>query len=142
MIGITNAGVGHTAGTINGVNVESRGGDGVIYGRRARGYRAGMFTSRWGFVGGKKYDAGGWLQPGVTTAVNGTGQPEAILTAQQWRTMQAAAAGGDGAAAPSGPSEFSGNLYLEGGEFMGKVRGVVRQENAAVVSALGARAGR
>lgn len=128
MIGITNAGVGHTAGTINGVNVESRGGDGVIYGRRARGYRAGMFTSRWGFVGGKKYDAGGWLQPGVTTAVNGTGQPEAILTAQQWRTMQAAAAGGDGASG-AGPFEVSGDLYLDSGEFMGKVRGVVRSEN-------------
>ncbi|WP_051820669.1 hypothetical protein [Streptomyces flavochromogenes] len=35
MIGITNAGVGHTAGTIGGVNVESRGGDGVVVGPRA-----------------------------------------------------------------------------------------------------------
>ncbi|MGY1579764.1 transglycosylase SLT domain-containing protein [Streptomyces sp. MN13] len=40
------------------------------------------------------YDSGGWLQPGVTTAVNLTGKPEAVLTAGQWRTMQAAAAGG------------------------------------------------
>lgn len=134
-IGITNAGVGHTAGTLNGVNVESRGGDGVVVGRRARGYNSGMFTSRWGFVG--KYDSGGWLQPGMSTVMNATGQPEAVLTGPQWRIAQSAMS-----QQTSGPSEFSGNLYLEGGEFLGKVRGVVRQENAAVVSALGARAGR
>ncbi|MGW7247693.1 phage tail tape measure protein [Streptomyces decoyicus] len=51
MIGITNAGVGHTAGTINGVNVESRGGDGVVVGSRARGYNSSLFTSRWGLRG-------------------------------------------------------------------------------------------
>jgi hypothetical protein len=51
MIGITNAGVGHTAGTINGVNVESRGGDGVVVGPRARGYKSNLFTSRWGLRG-------------------------------------------------------------------------------------------
>jgi phage-related minor tail protein len=95
MIGITNAGVGHTAGTLNGTNVESRGGDGVIVGSRARGYNSGLFTSRWGFVG-SKYDSGGWLRPGVTTAVNATGQPEAVLTANQWRVMQGAAQAGVG----------------------------------------------
>jgi phage-related protein len=238
-IGITNKGKGHTAGTLAGVNVESRGGDGVIVGSRARGAHSRMFGSNWyGFLpargggGGNAkdtarqmlgeygwsqkqwpplnklwqkesgwrwnaknpssgaygipqalpaskmksagtdwrtnpatqikwglkyikgrygspakawahsqrtnwYDAGGWLQPGVTTAVNGTGQPEAILTAQQWRTMQAAAAGGDGASSSGG--EFTGDLYLDSGEFMGKVRGVVRQENAQVLTALGAR---
>lgn len=30
------------------------------------------------------YDQGGWLMPGLTMAMNGTGQPEAILTADQW----------------------------------------------------------
>jgi len=40
------------------------------------------------------YDAGGWLPPGVTTAVNATGRPEAVLTDVQWRTMQAAASSG------------------------------------------------
>ncbi|NJP75688.1 hypothetical protein, partial [Streptomyces sp. C1-2] len=44
MIGITNSGVGHTAGTLNGVNVESRGGDGIVVGGRARSYRDGLFT--------------------------------------------------------------------------------------------------
>lgn len=50
-IGITNAGVGHTAGTLAGVNVECRGGAGCIVGPGARGASNGMFTSRWGFTG-------------------------------------------------------------------------------------------
>jgi hypothetical protein len=90
MIGITNSGVGHTAGTLNGVNVESRGGDGVVVGKRARGYNASLFTSHWGLQT-RKYDNGGWLQPGATQAVNATGRPEAVLTASQWRVMSAAA---------------------------------------------------
>ncbi|MEU5166790.1 hypothetical protein [Streptomyces mutomycini] len=49
MIGITNAGVGHTAGTLNGVNVESRGGDGVVVGPRARGWNSSLFTDVYGF---------------------------------------------------------------------------------------------
>ncbi|MFJ1782608.1 phage tail tape measure protein [Streptomyces anulatus] len=47
-IGITNSGVGHTAGTINGTNVESRGGDGVIVGGSARSYKSSLFTHRYG----------------------------------------------------------------------------------------------
>jgi hypothetical protein len=30
------------------------------------------------------FDNGGYLQPGKTTAINGTGKPEAVLTAPQW----------------------------------------------------------
>ncbi|MEU7066883.1 phage tail tape measure protein [Streptomyces sp. NPDC046161] len=45
------------------------------------------------------YDSGGWLQPGLTLAHNKTGQPEAVLTAEQWRLTQTAlarsGAGGD-----------------------------------------------
>lgn len=60
-IGVTNAGVGHTAGTLLGVNVESRGGDGIVVGPRARGARDPMFSDVYGFkpsmgsatVGGK-----------------------------------------------------------------------------------------
>ena len=83
MVGITNAGVGHTAGTIAGVNVESRGGDGVIVGKRARSYKDSLFTSRWGFAPAAKYDEGGLLQPGATMAVNKTGRPERVLTPEQ-----------------------------------------------------------
>ncbi|MFF0777098.1 phage tail tape measure protein [Streptomyces sp. NPDC003720] len=74
MIGITNAGVGHTAGTLNGVNVESRGGDGVIVGSRARGYNASLFTDRYGFKG---YANGGSPRPGEIAWVGENG-PELI----------------------------------------------------------------
>ncbi|WP_112490883.1 phage tail tape measure protein [Streptomyces bacillaris] len=57
-IGITNSGVGHTAGTLNGVNVESRGGDGVLVGSRARSASAAMFTHRYGLKV-KGYASGG-----------------------------------------------------------------------------------
>ncbi|WP_225825592.1 hypothetical protein [Streptomyces naphthomycinicus] len=82
-IGITNAGVGHTAGTLAGVNFESSGGRGVHYGRTARGAGDSMFTSRWGFKPATKYDSGGLLQPGATMAVNATRRPERVLDAQQ-----------------------------------------------------------
>jgi hypothetical protein len=95
MIGITNDGVGHTAGTLAGMNVESRGGDGVVVGARARGYDNALFQSRYGFAPAlRKYDQGGWLQPGITTAVNATGRPEAILTAPQWQSLSSLAARG------------------------------------------------
>ncbi|MFB7244649.1 LAGLIDADG family homing endonuclease [Streptomyces populi] len=83
MIGITNAGVGHTAGTLAGMNVESSGGRGVHMGKSARGYNDSMFTSRWGFAPAAKYDSGGLLQPGATMAINATRKPEAVLTAEE-----------------------------------------------------------
>ncbi|MBZ9638013.1 hypothetical protein [Streptomyces sp. PSKA30] len=91
-VGITHAGVGHTAGTVGKTDVESRGGDGVVVGRRARGYRDRLFTSWYGFQPGK-YDAGGWLGPGQV-GVNQLKQPEAVLTPGQWRTMAGLAAAG------------------------------------------------
>ncbi|WP_319054093.1 phage tail tape measure protein [Streptomyces europaeiscabiei] len=107
MIGITNSGVGHTAGTLNGVNVESRGGDGVLVGKRARSYRSSLFSDIYGF----KYDAGGWLQPGLTMAVNKTAQPEAILTPVQWSAVAALAAqGAASVSAPQAPSARGGRF--------------------------------
>lgn len=114
-IGITNSGVGHTAGTINGTNVESRGGDGVIIGKGARGWNDPLFGSHYGFTG--KYDQGGYLQPGMNLAYNGTGKPEPVFTTQQ------ASALASGKLGTSGPSKFEGDLYLDSGEFLGKVRG-------------------
>lgn len=93
MIGITNSGVGHTAGTLAGVNVESRGGDGVIVGSRARSYKDSLFTSRWGFAPAAKYDSGGLLQPGATMAINKTGRPERVLTPEQNATFERLVAG-------------------------------------------------
>jgi phage-related minor tail protein len=84
-IGITNAGVGHTAGTLNGVNVESRGGDGVVVGPRARSYKSGLFTHRYGYAG--KFDQGGKLPPGLSAVYNGTKKPEAVLTGGQFNAL-------------------------------------------------------
>ncbi|MCU8589919.1 phage tail tape measure protein [Streptomyces sp. A13(2022)] len=76
MIGITNSGVGHTAGTINGVNVESRGGDGVVIGSRARSYKDGLFTHHYGFTG-KGYADGGKPRRGEVAWVGERG-PELL----------------------------------------------------------------
>ena len=117
-IGITNAGVGHTAGTLGGVNVESRGGDGVVVGSRARSYKDKLFSSWYGFEPGK-YDSGGYLQPGLNLAYNGTGRPEPVFTTSQANALTALAGRGAG----GGAASFEGNLYLDSGEFLGRVRG-------------------
>ncbi|MFF4248626.1 hypothetical protein ACFYY2_29735 [Streptomyces sp. NPDC001822] len=97
MIGITNAGVGHTAGTIGGVNIESRGGDGIVIGSRARGYNSPLFTDRYGFQPATKYDRGGLLGRGRTVVDNETGRPERVLDATRTARLDAildSAAGG------------------------------------------------
>ncbi|MEU6703867.1 hypothetical protein [Streptomyces wuyuanensis] len=86
MIGITNAGVGHVAGTIAGVNVESRGGDGVVVGPRARSYKDGMFTDRYGYQPATSFDEGGILPPGL---FNGTRRPERVLNADHTAKLDA-----------------------------------------------------
>jgi SLT domain-containing protein len=65
------------------------------------------------------YDEGGWLGPGQI-GVNHLRQPEAVLTPSQWRTMSSLAAAG-------GTSRFEGDLYLDSGEFLGRVRGEAQQ---------------
>lgn len=89
-IGITNAGVGHTAGTVGKTNVESRGGAGVIVGSRARGYNSSLFPSWYGFKPGT-YDSGGYLQPGMNLAYNGTGRPEPVFTTAQANALSSMA---------------------------------------------------
>jgi TP901 family phage tail tape measure protein len=78
MVGVTNAGVGHMAGTLNGVNVESSGSRGVHYGPGARGYNNSLFGYRYGL----KADSGALLlQPGLNPPVlNATGRPEYLET--------------------------------------------------------------
>ena len=78
MVGVTNAGVGHMAGTLNGVNVESNGSQGVHYGPGARGYNNSLFGYRYGL----KADSGALLlKPGLNPPVlNGTGRPEYLET--------------------------------------------------------------
>lgn len=71
-IGVTNAGVGHTAGTIGKENVESSGGGaGVHGGASARGWNNPMFPSHYGYVGpnATKKAFGGYISgPGGPTA--------------------------------------------------------------------------
>lgn len=59
------------------------------------------------------YDNGGWLMPGMHGAYNGTGQPEAILTAHQWSILASAVAGGGGTCV---------HVYLDSREMHGAVR--------------------
>ncbi|GES27947.1 hypothetical protein AB0G60_02505 [Streptomyces angustmyceticus] len=225
-IGVTNAGKGHTAGTLAGTNVESRGGDGVVVGSRARGYNAPLFHGNWyglasaiasGGGGGSAkatarqmlgefgwsqkqwpsldklwtkesgwrwnaanpsgaygipqalpgskmksagadwrtnpatqikwglkyikgsygspaaawrhsqsvnwYDSGGLLQPGLNLAYNGTGRPEPVFTTRQANALVSLAGG----AVAGGPARFEGDLYLDSGEFLGRVRGEATQ---------------
>ena len=136
-IGITNAGVGHTAGTINGVNVESRGGDGVVIGSRARAWNDKLFTHQYAYQG--KYDSGGYLQPGLNLAYNGTGRPEPVFTTAQASNL------GRLATQPNGlqPGDAL-TLIVDGQEFHGYVdaraNGVVTHRNKQLASTV--RAGR
>jgi hypothetical protein len=68
-VGITNAGVGHTAGTLGGVNVESRGGKGVVVGSGARGANNSLFTSQWGYTPSKDTGGGSGRWAETVTAV-------------------------------------------------------------------------
>lgn len=78
MVGVTNAGVGHMAGTLLGQNVESSGSAGVRVGSSARGANNGLFGMHYGL----KADTGrlllqqGWNPP----VFNGTGRPEMLTT--------------------------------------------------------------
>lgn len=132
-IGITNAGVGHTAGTLGKTNVESRGGDGVIVGPRARGYKAPLFNSWYGFQPGK-YDSGGFLQPGMNLAFNGTGRPEPVFTTQQANALTGRAfAGGDSI------GDLSVNVWVGDQQITDIARTEVRRNNGELLTALGAR---
>jgi SLT domain-containing protein len=55
------------------------------------------------------YDSGGALPPGMTMAVNKTGQPEAILNPQQTQWLQQAA--GHGASVKQAPPQVNVNYY-------------------------------
>jgi hypothetical protein len=139
MIGITNAGVGHTAGTIGGVNVESRGGDGVVVGPRARSYSDPLFTDVYSFQPGT-FDSGGYLQPGFNLAYNGTGRPEPVFTAAQANALTRMAGQGAGGLQPGD----SLALVVDGREFTAYVDARADQQisNTLRPAVAAARAGR
>lgn len=78
-VGVTNAGVGHMAGTLLNKNVESSGSAGVRVGGGARGADDGLFNLRYGLQAdtGKLTLRPGWNPP----VFNGTGRPEMLSTA-------------------------------------------------------------
>jgi hypothetical protein len=59
-------------------------------------YGPDLMRGSMGVGSGHGYDTGGWLPPGVTMAINRTGEPELVLTADQIRGAQGR--GGDGGA--------------------------------------------
>jgi phage-related minor tail protein len=81
MVGVTDAGVGHMAGTLLGTNVESSGSGGVQVGAGARGAYDGLFPYQYGL----QADTGALaLRPGWNPPVfNGTGKPEMLSTPAQ-----------------------------------------------------------
>lgn len=107
---------GHTAGTLNGVNVESRGGKGVVTGASARGATNSLFNSGVyhlpGFANGGRigdppfdlydpkgkaynpalspltYDSGGMLPPGLSAVVNNSRKPEPVFAHADWAAMR------------------------------------------------------
>jgi len=77
-VGVTNAGVGHMAGTIRKTNIESSGSAGVRFGGGARGADDPLFSMRYGL----RADTGALaLRPGWNPPVlNGTGRMEYLET--------------------------------------------------------------
>ncbi|MCX5537717.1 peptidoglycan DD-metalloendopeptidase family protein [Streptomyces sp. NBC_00006] len=109
-----------------------RWGLGYIKGRPDYGSPARAW-SKWQSRSPHWYDQGGYLPTGLSTVYNGTGRPEPVLTGAQWNTL----ARSDGS---TGPQQFEGNLYLDSGEFLGRVRGeanaVVQENQQRLVSTL------
>lgn len=66
------------------------------------------------------YDQGGYLPPGVTTVLNGTGKPEPVFTTAQWATLAGGVRGSDG------PMTITGTLDLGDG-LVGVVHGIIDQ---------------
>ena len=60
------------------------------------------------------YDSGGWLQPGVTQTVNKTGEPEAVLTQDQWKDVKALSGVGKGGG--GGVQVHIGSINIDGGD--------------------------
>ncbi|MGW0905044.1 aggregation-promoting factor C-terminal-like domain-containing protein [Streptomyces sp. NPDC002853] len=96
------------------------------YGSPARAY------SKWLSRSPHWYDQGGYLEPGLNLAYNGTGRPEPVFTSTQANALTRLAlsptAGGGG--------EFTGDLYLDSGQFLGHVRGEVQQTMSELTTTL------
>ncbi|MDF5755826.1 hypothetical protein [Spongiactinospora sp. TRM90649] len=87
-VGVTDAGVGHMAGSLGSVATESSGSRGVRVGGGARGYNNGLFTRWYGLKmadgGVLSFDEGGVWEPG-RVGYNGTSKPEYVFNDRQMR---------------------------------------------------------
>jgi TP901 family phage tail tape measure protein len=126
-------GIGHMAGTLLGTNVESTG-DHVRYGAAARGASNGLFSTRahlamfnGGVIGEPVVGVGTRSGNSYSFAERG---PEVVLPTG--REVSGGSISGGGSAAV--PTHFTGDLYLDSGEFVGKVRGIARAEGQAAVA--------
>ena len=90
---------------------------------------------------GVGYDSGGWLKPGVTQAVNNTGQPEAVFTQSQLQDMRTAGAmpAAAGSSNKAGTSAVSGVINM-GADFVNSIidQAASAASSAASVAAMGA----
>jgi hypothetical protein len=77
------------------------------------------------------YDNGGMLPPGITTVFNGTGKPEPVFTNGDLSSALAGARSDSGSG-----GVFSGQLYLDSGEFLGVVQGEISNAQDDVASSL------
>lgn len=154
MIGSFRGNPGHMAGTLRGVNVESRGGDGVVIGRSARGARDTLF-------GGNVWHLRGYADGGQVGAKAGGDPPfdllsprgmhweevlgsyakgtpyvpmdglyelhrgEAVVPADLNRALIAALASQSGGEA--GPITLTATVVDSDGTFLGRMRGVAKE---------------
>ena len=73
------------------------------------------------------YDSGGWLYPNQL-AINHTRVPEAVLNPQQWADVHTMVSHLLSGQSGGSVAQFTGDLFLDSGEWLGTVRGVARQE--------------
>lgn len=60
-----------------------------------------------------KYDRGGYLQPGMNLAYNGTGKPEPVLTTRQLASLEKAASSGGGYSGPLVQNTYNGPVGFD-----------------------------
>jgi hypothetical protein len=83
----------------------------------------------------KGYDSGGWMPPGMNLMYNGLGQPEAVLTPNQWRAIQGAAVrGSDGASI----GDLAVSVYVGDREITDIARAEVRTAQGELIQVLNA----
>lgn len=138
MIGVTSAGVGHTAGTLNGVNVESAAG-GIHVGSGARGWNDPLFMWHYGFDPTAKYAAGTtYARPGMS--IVGELGPELMQTRGGESIMsnadlRNALSGGGGDVTVNMPVTITGNATPETMDHLGRT--VVPQLRLALKQGVG-----